>query len=174
MDAPVARRNDPPTGVDVYSQSRAFEISGRDPNAVYEWASVDADHPQSAWLKLQRQEIGGGSAIGPDGKPCYAMVEPWTVVPAGEVVQGKQRADGPRTPFDTAVRNGRMVLLKTSKENAAKYEAINAMKADGYSRQLTDGVRGGSSGVTTKIRGHIGTAESGAERASVNDVLNGV
>jgi hypothetical protein len=161
----VPKRNDPPKGVNVYSRSRAEEISGKDPNCHYEWASTNPDHPQYAGKKLRRHEIGGPGN--------YAMCEPWEIVPSDEIEQGRKRADESKR-FDTATRNGSLVLLKTSKENAALYETVNNNAASGYTKGLAQGHHGGTPGYTrTKVRAEVGNMETGAERAEFEDVLNG-
>jgi len=113
----VPSRNDAPAGLDLHAQSRAHELSGKDPNFHYEYKSLDPKHPQYFGNYLKQREIGNQVAK-------YVFVDPWEVVHQGEVEQGRKRADDTKG-VDTKVTHGSMVLMRTPKANAEKVHLMN-------------------------------------------------
>lgn len=165
-DVPVVPgRSDPPS-IDIYSRSKAHEISGKDPSFEYQYFSTDPKHPTSyVGNRLRRHEIG-------DQSVGYTMVDPWEVVHDNEVQQGKKRADDGKGT-DTTVRHADLILCRTPKANAGRYQAINDLRADRSQKMLASGERRGDKFASTKARVRVGYAEDGAHDAGVHDTLNG-
>ena len=111
----VPGRSDPPS-IDIYSRSKAHEISGKDPDFEYQYFSKDPKHPTSyVGNRTRRHEIG-------DQSVGFCMVDPWEVVHDTEVQQGKKRADDGKV--DSTVTHADLVLCKTPKANARTARAV--------------------------------------------------
>lgn len=142
----VPDRNDAPT-TDVYSRSRAEQISGKNPGFEYQYFSTQPNHPQYFGKKLQRHEIG-------DERIGYQLVEPWERVEAGTVTQGVKRADDTKG-VDTTITHGDMILCRTPKANHAKYGATEERLQSYIDKQFRADVANLGAGV--KVRTSIAT-----------------
>lgn len=112
----VPKRKDPKK-VDIYSRSKAFELAGRDPGCKYQWMSTDQGNP-SYYGKFTRKHEVGNNATG------FAVAEPWEFVSSVEGVTAGKARDDQGKPVDTAMRNGDLVLMKTSADNYENYLEI--------------------------------------------------
>ena len=159
----VPERNDAKT-VDIYSRSRANEISRKDPGFVYEYFSRDPKSPSYVGKKLQAHEIGG-EVTG------FAMVDPWEVVDAATVEQGQKRPDDTKG-IDTTVTHGEDILCRTPVANHAKYGAIEDRKQ----RFIDDKFRGEEATLRSgsRVRSFVSTgfAEDGAHSRNVSAILD--
>jgi len=119
--------------MEVYAESRAYQLRNQDPKFAYQWASKDPAHPQYVGNYLRRREIGN-QATG------YSIQDPWEVVQEGAVEQGRKRADDGK-PVDTTVSNGSLVLIRTPKENAERASYLNEKMCDIQDSALLKGER---------------------------------
>lgn len=115
--------------VEVYGRSRAFELAGRDPDGHYEYKSLDPANPSYYGKFQHRHEVG-------DAQSGFAIAEPWEFVSSKDGVTTGRPRDDQGKPVDTAMRNGDLVLMRTSKDNAAVYEEIDRLKALAQTKQL--------------------------------------
>lgn len=153
MSAPtVPRRNDPPPGVDVYSRSKAHEISGKDPAFEYQILEARDDRNPGYLGNLQQpQEIT-------DGRGTYALLDAWVPVETKEVDQGRKRADDSKG-VTSQVRHGTGVLCKRPIANKQKREYIDGLKADATAESLSMGERKGDRHVSLRGRVAMGTED---------------
>lgn len=158
----VPARKDP-KAIDIYSRSRADEISGQDPNFVYEYFSDNPEHPSFIGDRLKEHERGSPAA-------GYTMIPAWEVVRKGEVKQGVKRADD--TPgVDTKITHGRMVLCRLPKAEHAKYELMHERALVQQAKRLSSMSRSGGQLVGMKETVAIGTMETGAQSSDVSEML---
>ncbi len=155
----VPSRNDAPSGLDLHAKSMAHEISGRDPNFVYEYKSADPRHPQYFGLYLKRREIGNQVA-------GYTFVEPWELVQQGDVEQGRKRADDTKG-VDTKVTHGSLVLMRTTAANAQKSHLMNDRLVDIQNDALHANERNQIGQTRFGVQVHSGNGASGAFDAPV-------
>src|SRR3954468_18217347 len=141
----VPARKDPKK-VDIYSRSRAMELSGQDPAFEYRQYSPDPKNPGYIGKKLVPHEIGD-QTIG------FCMVDAWEVVRPNEVKQGAKGAADSTGNLTGAVTNGDLVWAKTPKENFAKYDAIEKRRQERTAKSLR-GERAGNKLVSSKIAIH--------------------
>jgi len=127
-------RSDAPAGMEVYAESRAYQLRNQDPSFHYQWASKDPAHPQYVGNYLRRREIGN-QATG------YTIQDPWEVVQEGTVEQGRKRADDGKA-VDTSVTNGSLVLIRTPKANAERAHFLNDRMCVVQDAALLKGDRG--------------------------------
>jgi len=137
----VPPRNDPKK-VEVYAVSRASQLNGEDPNFHYEWKALDPKNPSYHGRYERRHEIG-------DNESGFATCEPWQFVMSNEgVTQGRPRDDMGK-PVDTAMRHGDLVLMRTTRENAAVYEEIERRKDAAKSRRMASDKSSGNGATQT-------------------------
>jgi hypothetical protein len=163
MSAPIVPgRNDAPSGIDVYSTSKAQTLAGRNPDFEYQWVSKNPDHPNHVGNYTQARELGNQLT-------GYVMQDPWEVVTRGEgVEQGRKRADDGKG-VDTTVTHGSLILIRTPKANAEKARFIQDRYVDKQADARSAGER------TTALNGNVrlgarvfsGDGDSGAMSAPV-------
>lgn len=127
-ETPVVPARNDLKKVEVYAHSKAFELAGRNPGFEYQFMSTEADHPQYYGKYLAQHEIG-------DAISGYATVEPWEIVQARDVKQGRTRDDEGKS-VDTAVKNGKLVLMRIPKAQYAAYEEIEKRRDAGQAKRL--------------------------------------
>jgi hypothetical protein len=158
----VPARKDPPK-VDIYSQSRASQLAGHDPNFEYQEFSENPEHPSFIGKKLRDHEYGSPAA-------GYCMIKGWEVVKRGDVIQGKARADQ-GAGVDTLIRNGRSILCRLPKDEHAKYALMDNRALDQQAKRLQSMSRSGGQLVGMKETLSMGTMESGAQSADITEML---
>jgi hypothetical protein len=158
----VAPRKDPPS-IDIYPSSRASEISGQDPNFVYEFFSDNPEHPSFIGERLKAHERGSPAA-------GYTMVAPWEIVRKGDVKQGQKRADD-SAGVDSKITHGRMILCRIPKTEHAKYQIMSERALDQQAKRLQSMSRSGGQLVGMKETLSMGTMESGAQSADITEML---
>ena len=114
--------------VEVYGRSRAFELAGRDPDGHYEYKSTDPANPSYHGKFQHKHEVG-------DAQSGYAIADAWEFASTKEISTGRPRDDQGK-PIDTAIRNGDLVLMRTSKDNAEVYAEIDRRKAAAQTKQI--------------------------------------
>lgn len=156
----VPSRSDPKQGYSVYGQSRADQIRGMQPGFSYQWFSTDPKHPQYVGNRLKPHEIGN-PATG------YLMVEPWEVVEAKDVDQGRKRADQGKGS-DSSVRNGSLIFCRTTEHERGKYDHINEKMCALQMQPLTDGEKGNAGGAPISTKVSLGNSvDTAAEAVSL-------
>ena len=108
----VPGRNDVPEGIDLYSRSRAGELSGQNPEFAYQYVSKDPKHPMYVGRYLKPRELGNAVA-------GYMVAPAWEVAKHGDVQQGQKRADDTKG-VDSTVTHGDMILIRCPKAQAEK------------------------------------------------------
>jgi hypothetical protein len=142
-DPTVPKRKDP-AALEPYAKSQSTRAENQDPRFQYEWFRIDQLEE-----KLRRHEIG-------DQTTGYLMVEPWEHVTDDQgIVTGRgPAADG--KPLDTRIRKGDLWLLRTPKENHAKYARIEQIRDGLITDRLVKGERhtvGKNSRIQTRVVG---------------------
>ncbi len=157
----VPGRNDVPSGIDVYSRSRAHELAGQDPKFEYQYVSKNPDHPNWVGNYTQQRELGNPVS-------GYVLMEPWEVVQRapGQVAQGAKRADDTKG-VDTTMTHGSLILIRTPKENAVKARFIADRMTELRSVSLDAGERAQSGYTRYGAKVFSGNGESGAHAAPV-------
>lgn len=120
----VPARNDLKSSA-LYRNSRANELQKRDPNYVYQWFSLDPNHPQYVGRYLSEHEVGS-SVSG------FATIAPWEVVQRTtdpRVAQVEPRTDQGK-PIDSTVRHGNQILARLPKEEHEKYAQADCAYQD--------------------------------------------
>ena len=109
----VPGRNDVPEGIDLYSRSRAGELSGQNPEFAYQYVSKDPKHPMYVGRYLNKRELGNAVA-------GYMVAPAWEVARHGDgVQQGAKRADDTKG-VDSTITHGDMILIRCPKAQAEK------------------------------------------------------
>jgi len=138
--------------------SRGFEVDCP-PGMHREFAHPDPRHPSYIGNFLKDKRLPNGKV-----RKAYSVVEsspdPWrnNANAPGAVTQGRTREDQ-GTPVDTKVYDGELILLETTKENAALYDEyieghnLEMDKMLKKSRQSAGRISV-SDGISTGGRGH--------------------
>jgi len=155
----VPPRNDPKP-LEPYARSRALELQGLNPDFHHQWF-----RPDEVANKTRPHEIG-------DKFVGYFMVDAWEVVDTTHgVTQGRARDDAGK-PVDTVMTNGELVLLRTTKENYAKYERIEELRDAIIDKRLAGG-QAHNFGYGTKFKTRTAGGRNSID-AAPSDILQGV
>lgn len=133
---------------ELYRNSRATELQGRDPDYQYESFSTDPESPSYVGRRLVPHERGNQAS-------GFVMVGPWTVVHSQ--TDATVRALDPRSdqgkPIDTVARYGRQVVCKLHKKEFAKYAKAERAYQQLIERSIyePDKIRDGKTALTTVV-----------------------
>jgi hypothetical protein len=117
----------------LYKGSRAAELAGRDPDFVYEYKTLDENHPQCLDKSGALSEHEYGKDVS-----GFVQVKPWEVVNRqndSRVKQAEPREDQGK-PIDTRVRRGNQVLCRLPREEHEKYAVADAAYTDFIEKQI--------------------------------------
>ncbi len=142
----VAKRNDLASDA-VYANTRAAELTGSDPDYVYQRFTTDVDSPGYIGHRLRRHEYGKPGA--------YVMVGPWQQ--CNEITDPSVKAVEQRTdqghPIDTVQRHGRQITCRIHKNEFAKYAKADETYLANRERDLfaADKIRGRQASMTAVV-----------------------
>jgi hypothetical protein len=117
----------------VFVKASIADVEGREAGFKYKWVEErDVNHPQHVSRFLKPQHVGD-SSIG------YAQADAWEVC-SSKASEGKGRIrDDQGKPVDTAVRNGSLILVRTTEENHAVYDEYERLRELAHARRLRQG-----------------------------------
>ena len=124
----------------LYANSRANEITNRDPNFVYEWKTTDPDHPSALSNTGQLSDHEYGNSVG-----GFVAMPGWQVVQRAandKAAQLAPRSDDGK-PIDTVVRHGKQVLCRMPRDEYEKYSVADDAYQEAMERAIYSPERGG-------------------------------
>lgn len=132
VEVPTVARRKNLKAQPVFVKASIADQAGHKPGYRRQWVNrTDMRHPQHVDRYMREEFVG-------DGEIGYCKAEPWTVVERASAKPGRQRDDDTKG-VDTSQTHGDLVLIETSDENAAIYDAYDKLRRQARARALSMG-----------------------------------
>lgn len=117
----------------LYKGSRAADLAGRDPNFVYEYKTLQEDHPHCLDKTGQLHEHEHGTQVG-----GYVQIRGWDVVSrqTDPRVRPMETREDQGKPIDTRIMKGKQVLCRMPREEHEKYTLADAAYSEFIEKQI--------------------------------------